>query len=431
MKNNLFKVLLSVICMAGVLIACNDDDYNGPSPDEITANYSNKLAVGDRANLDLIYSGREFIGKEVNFNTSDSKAATITLKSILPGETLTPIENVQLTADGNNGYTFSGSGTGTSGTTFNYQGVINKEKLSLTLSDVKQPANQLAQHGTFYPVQTGSESWRDPELKHYYTLLKYALHLVSDDKSLAQAATLLEAIAGNILTWFVSDITFQPDGNITARYAPGLPDGKAITDILMAQQNRPDSDWVASPVNLASYYVKDDSVVYIVPNIDMIIREIEQNKATKAATDSILTEENLTAVYQKLQQWATKGIKFTARKHSGEMVIFSQTPTMTRFRGYKGDLFLFIDKNEIKEFLPLLPLVKELIPEDMLSGPLGGMLNNMLNGIINGINNSNLFELGLMLTKEKDIPDAKAASNAEMHLSRTLSPILNDKSKSN
>lgn len=427
MKNNLFIVLLSVICMAGVLVACNDDDYNGPAPDEITANYSNKLAVGDRANLDLTYSGREFIGKEVNFNTADSKTATITLKNILPGETLTPIENVQLTADGNNGYTFSGSGTGTSGTTFNYQGVINKEKLSLTLSDVKQPANQLAQHGTFYPVLKNMETLNDPEYGRY-TFYQYALHIMSDDKSLGQNASLLEGIAGNLLTWFVNNITFNPDGNITAQYAPGLPEGKAITDLLFSNPNRQDSDWGVSPLNLASYYIKDDSLLYVVPNIDMIIREIESKGKTKAGVDSILTEQNIIAIYQKIQQWTNSGIKFTIRQNSEKPFI---SPATGKKMAYKGDLFLFIDKNEIKEFLPLLPLVKDLIPEDMMSGVLGGILNNMLNGIINGINNSNLFELGLMLTKEKDIPDAKAASNAEMHLLRTLSPILNDKSKSN
>lgn len=427
MKNNLFKVLLSVICMAGVLVACNDDDYNGPAPDEITANYSNKLAVGDRANLDLTYSGREFIGKEVNFNTADSKTATITLKSILPGETLTPIENVLLTPDGNNGYTFSGSSTGTSGTTFNYQGGINKEKLTLTLSDIKQAANQLAQHGTFYPVQKKMETVNDPEYGRY-TFYQYALHIVSDHESVNKNASLLEGLVGNLLTWLVSNITFNPDGNITARYAP-LPEGIAITNLLFSTPNRPESDWITSPLNLASYYVKDDSLLYVVPNIDMIIKQIEENKnKTKAGLDSILTEQTIMAIYQKIQQWTNRGIKFTIRQNNEKPFV---SPSSGKLVAYKGDIFLFIDRDEIKEFLPLLPLVKDLIPEDMMSGAFGGIIGNLLDGILHGIAKSNTLEVGLMLTKEKDIPDAKAASNAEMYLSRTLSPILNDKSKSN
>lgn len=398
MKTNLFKILLCVTCLAGLLAACSDEDYNGPSPDEITANYSNKLAVGNRANLKLIYSGREFIGKEVNFNTSDAQTATITLKGVFPGE-LTPIENVRLTADGNNGYTFSGAGTGVNGATFNYQGRVSKDSLSLNLSDVKLPQNRLTNNGTWYPT---------------------AFHVVSDNKELAGIAGLLETIVGNLLTWFVHDVTFNADGNITARYAPGLPEGKAITDLLLATSNRKESEWISSPLNLASYCVKDDSLLYIVPNIDMIIRQIEQNQAeTKAGIDSLLTTDVLMDVYGKIQQWTNQGIKLVIRSTS------QGTP-----EGKKGELFLFLDKNEIKELLPLLPLVETLIPEDMMSGLVGSIIKSLLNGIVNGMQNSQTLEIGLILSKDKNIPETQAAPNAASMIN-SLFPELNDKSKSN
>ena len=112
-------------------------------------------------------------------------------------------------------------------------------------------------------------------------LMRCAFHLVTDNALLAQFAPMLEPIVGNLICWFINEVTFNPDGNITARYAT-MPEGKAIGDLIQLPPNRQDSEWISSPINLASYYVKDDSELYIVPNIDMILYQIEQNKPTEA-----------------------------------------------------------------------------------------------------------------------------------------------------
>lgn len=387
MNKYLLRNFLYAICMTTLLFACDDnDDYDGA---EINGIYSNKLSAPEGGNtLALTYSGREFIGKDVAFKLTNDNTANITLKGILPGETTTLLESVALTTDGN-GYSFSGNGTGSNGTAFAYNGKVETGKMSLALTDVKIASNQLTTNGTWYPVQTGVTTENDP-VTGSYTLRHYAFHLVTDNALLTQFAPQLESIAGNLITWFISNITFNPDGNITARYGT-MPEGKAIGDLLTAKPDRNNADWIASPINLASYYVKDDSELYIVPNIDMILHQIQQNK-TKA--DGGIDAAVIAAIYQQLNKWSTTGIRMNIRRNQ-------ETPVNTNNPiAYKGDIYLFIDKEEIEAFLPLLPLVKDLLPEDM-GGSLGGILGPLLEMITNSLQQANTLELGMMLTKQK------------------------------
>ena len=57
MKKKKWQRFIFAVCFIGLFTACENDDYNGPEPDEVTANYSNKLANGAEANLALTYSG--------------------------------------------------------------------------------------------------------------------------------------------------------------------------------------------------------------------------------------------------------------------------------------------------------------------------------------------------------------------------------------
>lgn len=203
---------------------------------------------------------------------------------------------------------------------------------------------------------------------------------------------MLEGMLSNLITWFINNVTFNPDGNITARYAT-MPEGKAIGDLINAVPDRKDSEWISSPINLASYYVKDDSELYIVPNIDMILYQIQQNK-TKA--DDGLDMALIAAVYQQLNKWSTTGIKMNIRKNS-------ETPTnnMGNMIAYKGDIYLYLDKEEIEAFIPLLSLVKGLLPEEILNGPMGPMIGTLLDLLSGSLQQTQTLELGMMLTKEK------------------------------
>ncbi len=387
MNKYLLRNFLYAICMGTLLFACDDnDDQDGSG---ISGIYSNKLSTPEGDNtLTLTYSGREFIGKDVTFKQVNGNTANITLHGILPGETATVLENIPISADGN-GYSFSGSSTGNNGTAFSYQGKVETGKMILALTDVKVASNQLTSNAKWHPVQTAVTTETDP-IKGEYTCYHYAFHLVTDNLILGQAAPQLEAILGNLITWFINEVTFNPDGNITARYAT-MPEGKAIGDLINIPPDRKDSEWLSSPINLASYYVKDDSELYIIPNIDMILYQIEQNK-TKA--DGGLDAAVIAAVYQQLNKWSTTGIRMNIRKNS-------EAPynNMGKLIAYKGDIFLFLDKEEVAAFLPLLSLVKDLLPEDILNGPMGSMIGPLLDMLANSLQQAKTLEMGMMLTK--------------------------------
>ena len=387
MNKYLLRNFLYAICMATLLFACDDnDDQDGSG---ISGIYSNKLSTPEGDNtLTLTYSGREFIGKDVTFKQVNGNTANITLHGILPGETATVLENIPISADGN-GYSFSGSSTGNNGTAFSYQGKVETGKMTLALTDVKVASNQLTSNAKWHPVQTAVTTETDP-IKGEYTCYHYAFHLVTDNLILGQAAPQLEAILGNLITWFINEVTFNPDGNITARYAT-MPEGKAIGDLINIPPDRKDSEWLSSPINLASYYVKDDSELYIIPNIDMILYQIEQNK-TKA--DGGLDTAVIAAVYQQLNKWSTTGIRMNIRKNS-------EAPynNMGKLIAYKGDIFLFLDKEEVAAFLPLLSLVKDLLPEDILNGPMGSMIGPLLDMLASSLQQAKTLEMGMMLTK--------------------------------
>ncbi|WP_337940309.1 DUF4925 domain-containing protein [Parabacteroides sp.] len=387
MNKYLLRNFLYAICMATLLFACDDNDDQDGS--EISGIYSNKLSTPEGDNtLTLTYSGREFIGKDVTFKQVNGNTANITLHGILPGETATVLENIPISADGN-GYSFSGSSTGNNGTAFSYQGKVETGKMTLALTDVKVASNQLTSNAKWHPVQTAVTAETDP-IKGEYTCYHYAFHLVTDNLILGQAAPQLEAILGNLITWFINEVTFNPDGNITARYAT-MPEGKAIGDLINIPPDRKDSEWLSSPINLASYYVKDDSELYIIPNIDMILYQIEQNK-TKA--DGGLDAAVIAAVYQQLNKWSTTGIRMNIRKNS-------EAPynNMGKLIAYKGDIFLFLDKEEVAAFLPLLSLVKDLLPEDILNGPMGSMIGPLLDMLASSLQQAKTLEMGMMLTK--------------------------------
>ena len=387
MNKYLLRNFLYVICMVPFLFACDDNDDEGGS--ELNGIYSNKLSTPEGGNtLNLTYSGREFIGKDVTFKQVNGNTANITLHGILPGETATVLENIPISADGN-GYSFSGSSTGNNGTAFSYQGKVETGKMTLALTDVKVASNQLTSNAKWHPVQTAVTAETDP-IKGEYTCYHYAFHLVTDNLILGQAAPQLEAILGNLITWFINEVTFNPDGNITARYAT-MPEGKAIGDLINIPPDRKDSEWLSSPINLASYYVKDDSELYIIPNIDMILYQIEQNK-TKA--DGGLDAAVIAAVYQQLNKWSTTGIRMNIRKNS-------EAPynNMGKLIAYKGDIFLFLDKEEVAAFLPLLSLVKDLLPEDILNGPMGSMIGPLLDMLASSLQQAKTLEMGMMLTK--------------------------------
>ena len=95
------------IGMSGLMTSCSED-YPGPDPVDVTANYSNKHL--SHANLVLNYSGEELFGKSIDFSTVKGENANITLYDILPGEAVVSLTNVPLSGTTNEYFHILGLG---------------------------------------------------------------------------------------------------------------------------------------------------------------------------------------------------------------------------------------------------------------------------------------------------------------------------------
>lgn len=410
MSKNLLLKLFYVSCLFAFLASCDDDGYH--ESDRLTANYSNKLADGEAANLSLSYSGAELIGKSVYFKTSDTKTADITLLDILPGERETSITNIALTPVGG-GYAFGGNATATSGIRFEYSGKVEEGKLTVEIKNAQLPSNFITTQNKWYTLPyTGEQSTEtDPETGISYTNVTYGAHFHSDDTDVSSVASLVEAIGGNILGSVLRNVNFLPDGNITARYG-SMPQVDNFMGYLMPLPIRPESDYTESPLNLITYYVKDNAV-YITPNIDMIIRLIQTNQSASATRATEVSD--YLEIYKLLNRWATTGICL----HINDDIQVEELFTDYYIK-HQGDMILYMDKHEVEPLFPLLPLLPGLIPDD---NNMKGMLVQILESITSGLANARIFELGLVFQKEYSVeipahsavPAGAPAQNSELY----------------
>lgn len=336
--------------LAILLISCNDDDdHDALAPSELNGTYSNKLsAPANGDSLILSYNGNTCIGKDVEFKTDDGKTADIILKYVLPHDKETAITAIPLTA-GTGSYSFNGNATASTGTVFRYQGSIQAGRLVLELSDITIPENRLATNRTWF-VAHGNASYYDVDNGSMQTMIGMLYNLVGGK------------LVSNLISSVLDDLSFQADGNIIARYAP-LPDSVRIGNLIGSYVKHSANDWIASPPNLAAYYVEDNTSLYVIPQIDMIIRQVMINKQTKAGSGDSSMEDALLAAYRKINTWSTTGIKMTIRE--------SEEPA-------KGDLILILDKSEIQELFALLDIVKVFIPEETLNTPVMDLLGDLI-----------------------------------------------------
>ena len=341
---------LYAIMLAILLIACNDDDdYDGLAPAELSGTYSNKLsAPANGDSLILSYNVNTFIGKDVKFKTDDGKTAHIILKYVLPHDKETTIAGISLTA-GSDSYSFNGDATASTGTAFHYQGNIQAGRLVLELSDIMIPENRLRTNGTWH-IAHENASYYNVDNGSIQTMIGMLYNLVGGK------------LVSNLISSVLDGLTFQADGNIIARYAP-LSDSIQIGSLIGSYIKHPANDWTASPPNLATYYVEDNTSIYVIPQIDMIIRQMMINRQTKTDSGDSSMENALLAAYQKINTWSTTGIKMT--------ILESEDPA-------KGDLILLLDKSEIQELFALLDIVKVFIPEETLNAPVMDLIGNLI-----------------------------------------------------
>lgn len=419
-----WRILLCLVCLAGILTGCDDGKEDMTSHKDL---YSNKMSASS-VTLQLRYNGEVLIGKDVCFEQTGESAGNLYLMGILPGETETLVRGVLL-VPGANGNTFSGNSTGQNGTSFQYEGVLANGNMTLNLTDVKLASNRLTEGGSgVWRIVHARENGTDapvPPLEGVDSYMTYYHPTFgnwvagNDNGTLVTLLynMLLKKVADNALSSVLDGITFGTDGNLVASYA-GMPDTVGFASLMNGYgvQNR--DDWTQSPVNLVSYHVKDDSLLYISPNVDMIIRQIEMNR-TKAASDGISGKDSLVVMYQKLNQWTTTGLQLTVRTNPARNFAADGGRQAVR---YDGDIILVLKKSEIAPFFALLGLATTLLGDisgqtlsallaesgmelpESLPPIVGSLLERLtvadaLNMVRNGLDGLSTMELGIYLKK--------------------------------
>lgn len=330
------KNLLHLICISmllGIILSgCSDDnDYLGPSPKSVNAAYfSGGSASGN--DLKLLYSGKEWDGKETRFQTSDGVKATITLKNVIPGEEYTSFE-VSLTPS-TDSYTFNGFTTTPSGNGLSYDGNVRASLLTLSIQ-VLQPTNSLVGAWGLASVDI------NPETNEMRSMPLHITWEANGESATAatQLGILLSTIGSAYLQQYLQAVTFGDDGNITALYKNRLPE----------------ATWVQSPLNLCISYMKNGKL-YVSPDLRIITALVQQNKALqqsatqKSAIGRTDTREinimDILSLLSQVLQWGQEGIPFQVRDNAN------------------GTVSLFMDQSTIGPVLAILPTLIDYLPLD-------------------------------------------------------------------
>ncbi len=399
-------------------ISCDSDDPKPePTPDPKELTY---------AQTTLSYSGSALHGKTISLAADESlSTATLTLYGVLPTEAETVVEGITLHTDGET-YTFSASGISSKGITFNVSGSLADEVLAVALTDVQIPSNPLTQQGTF-PILEYAMS--DPEIEvnmddpdNMFMSLsmsgKQSMLInwtVTNEKGeeenlfdLPSIGTDLSASVQDILAkliYLVLDrVTFLPDVNITARYAPLHEDINIMSLMFQSPTESDRGTFTDSPLNLCRYFVEGNAV-YIQPDLDMILYTIQQNSTRSGTTRATPDLSSLLELIPTLSRWLSEGITLNLISHDREepfVISVDQVGMELKYYYYFDcDYRLCIAEEEILSLLPVLPTLGEMFLGDLeLSFDFNGQtldLNMVLEELMEKLSYpTTTFEAGLL-----------------------------------
>ena len=232
MKKISLIISLIFTSVTGILTSCSED-YPGPDPVDVTANYSNKFS-NPNPTLTLVYNGENMTGKSVDFSTVKGETANLTFYDILPGEKALKLTHIPLTGDAE-GYSFQGKGIGTTTqSTFNYEGRVVKGRLILNLADVTMAnANLWAKNYRFADVEHGTGKviadegngyqWEEKDDKMTSCAIYFRFPETEEATETSyngqNMGSVLQGLLGYLLPCILKDITLEPDGNIIANYS--------------------------------------------------------------------------------------------------------------------------------------------------------------------------------------------------------------------
>lgn len=280
MKKISTLLISSLVCITGMTTSCSED-YPGPDPVDVTANYSNKHL--SHSNLILNYSGEELLGKSIDFSTVKGESANITLYDILPGEEVVSLRNISLTGTSNE-YTFSGDAVGTNtNIQFHYDGKVEKGHLIFNLTDIQTAGSPQWSNNYLFSeitkVSNENMGAETPVTGAGFVDTKMAAGSDSDYN------VFLRSTLAYFLPQFLHSVTLKADGNIQAEYSTGpiMIDGKvpdmeaegAMMNIVQFIFSKllgggvtnddvtvviKDRTYYTSPTNLVYWYPKDGQI---------------------------------------------------------------------------------------------------------------------------------------------------------------------------
>ena len=437
---------LALVCTLGFFSSCSDDDEKfifGSVPVSFS---------GEK--LELSYSGAAMPGKEVIFSTADGKIGQLEMKGkfdikeivdamggktqgkdlelgdldgliqiaknlqvpgVVPGEVSTIIKNIPLTVTADNKYTFSGVDS-QNGRSFSFDGTVEidpkanatvgtagTEKMVLKLTEVQMPANTML--GKWNLPKYG---W-NAELKNYEGPIHVAWEakdsieielfpgvppMVFPPQALLGLALQIPLLGDvnmyDALSSVLNEVELKKDGNVIAQYKAK----EALKD--------PNAQWMTSPMNIAHYAAKNDSVLHLYLNPSAIIANVK----TKGAEFGMPTEVIMQVVKDLLPMLSTGfplkyrhlDIKVKGKNEAGEPVENIVKRTIVC-----ADLEILAPL--LKALTPMLEndkLIAQLV-EEIKKNPEMAAVAPMVEGVLKQLpavlKSTNRLELGLYLAK--------------------------------
>lgn len=362
MKNK----LLFLVMFLGVALfsGCSDDDDPMIPPTDLNTTFGE-----GETTLNMTYGGSALVGKQVKFNTTDSKTATLTLLDVVPGQAETTINGIQLVED-KDMYKFEGSTSLSRATASQggiaYSGSVKKGELTLNLT-ITMPDNQgwgkaykLGEY-TCGPAEYAGEpfdnwalsgalycKWEGEEEDHYGFMI----------------AGMLRVVGAALLPQVVETINLENDGNITANYIeePNIVfDQSLLTNIFSTgaptveeiQSLIPASGWTKSSKNLAYWFEKDNKI-YIKLNIPAIIAQAGNGKtdATLSTIISTVLQGDATAIKQ-----LAKGIGMDLSKITDKsiniLLDWVKSGIPMNVKNENGHTYIYLDKASVESFMAI------------------------------------------------------------------------------
>lgn len=434
MKKISLIIFLFFTGITGILTSCSED-YPGPDPVDVTANYSNKFS-NPHPNLSLTYSEESLTGKSIDFSTVKGETANFVLYDILPGEKTLTIQNVPLIGTDSE-YTFSGTATGTNtGSQFHFDGKVEKGHLTFNLTDIQTAgASQWANKYRLSDITRGmSEIYEDTEIP-----LTGAGFV---DTKMAEGAssdynTLLRSALAYFLPQVLNTVTLQADGNILVEYStdalmingkiPNMEEEGAMMEIIQflvtkllsggvtnEDVNMVTKDRVYHPstTHLAYWYPAGDQV-RIKLNLPTIISLAMKGQGQTVDENILatLTDIIFTMKPAELKKILTK-INETLQNSTIGFIVDLDDATFNTFCEWitigipmhidraEGHTHLYLDVvalQPVLDMLPgLIPVIINLLPEST-DAFAKAMLKSMLTGFFEDWSTAQKFNLGLDL----------------------------------